>query len=81
MSFNSTELETLNRPGTRRGYGWSSLVQSRPGRYFPDAAPEMPATPEGEGDRMDERIRRLEHNRSAITEYLGAVSEYGASDG
>jgi DNA-binding transcriptional MerR regulator len=45
--------------------------------YFPDATPEMLATLEGERDRMTERIRCLERNRDAITEYLGAVREYG----
>ncbi|MCX0275712.1 MerR family transcriptional regulator [Nocardia zapadnayensis] len=45
--------------------------------YFPDATPEMLATLEGERDRMNERIRCLERNRDAITEYLGAVREYG----
>jgi hypothetical protein len=37
----------------------------------------MLATLEGERDRMTERIRCLERNRDAITEYLGAVREYG----
>ncbi|MEV3959430.1 MerR family transcriptional regulator [Nocardia sp. NPDC050193] len=45
--------------------------------YFPDATPEMLATLEGERDRMSERIRCLERNRDAITEYLCAVREYG----
>ncbi|MEU4843338.1 MerR family transcriptional regulator, partial [Nocardia testacea] len=45
--------------------------------YFPDATPEMLATLEGERDRMTERIRCLERNRDAITEYLCAVREYG----
>ncbi|WP_063058009.1 MerR family transcriptional regulator [Nocardia sienata] len=45
--------------------------------YFPDATPEMLATLEGERDRMNERIRCLERNRDAITEYLCAVREYG----
>ncbi|GGK99474.1 MerR family transcriptional regulator [Nocardia jinanensis] len=46
--------------------------------YFPDATPEMLATLEGERDRMNERIRCLERNRDAVTEYLCAVREYGA---
>ncbi|MGW0005370.1 MerR family transcriptional regulator [Nocardia grenadensis] len=45
--------------------------------YFPDATPEMLATLEGERDRMSERIRCLERNRDAVTEYLCAVREYG----
>ncbi|MFI2229447.1 MerR family transcriptional regulator [Nocardia testacea] len=45
--------------------------------YFPDATPEMLATLESERDRMTERIRCLERNRDAITEYLCAVREYG----
>ncbi|MEU1527277.1 MerR family transcriptional regulator [Nocardia rhamnosiphila] len=49
--------------------------------YFPDATPEMLATLEGERDRMNERIRCLERNRDAITEYLGAVREYGEQRG
>jgi DNA-binding transcriptional MerR regulator len=48
--------------------------------YFPDATPEMLATLEGERDRMTERIRCLERNRDAITEYLGAVREYGEQE-
>lgn len=47
--------------------------------YFPDATPEMLATLEGERDRMNERIRCLERNRNAISEYLCAVREYGAA--
>ncbi|MGW1737532.1 MerR family transcriptional regulator [Nocardia sp. NPDC001965] len=49
--------------------------------YFPDATPEMLATLEGERERMDERIRCLERNRDAITEYLCVVREYGADSG
>ncbi|WP_431938257.1 MerR family transcriptional regulator [Nocardia grenadensis] len=45
--------------------------------YFPDATPEMLASLEGERDRMSERIRCLERNRDAVTEYLCAVREYG----
>lgn len=45
--------------------------------YFPDATPEMLATLEGERDRMSDRIRCLERNRDAISEYLCAVREYG----
>lgn len=45
--------------------------------YFPDATPEMLATLESERDRMSERIRCLERNRDAITEYLCVVREYG----
>lgn len=46
--------------------------------YFPDATPEMLATLEGERERMNERIRCLERNRDAITEYLAAVRDYGS---
>jgi DNA-binding transcriptional MerR regulator len=49
--------------------------------YFPDATPEMLATLEGERDRMTERIRCLERNRNAISEYLCAVREYDATVG
>lgn len=44
--------------------------------YFPDATPEMLATLERERERMEDRIRCLEHNRRAITEYLAAVRAY-----
>ncbi|NUP26427.1 MAG: MerR family transcriptional regulator [Nocardia sp.] len=49
--------------------------------YFPDATPEMLATLEDERDRMTERIRCLERNRNAISEYLCAVREYDATGG
>ncbi|WP_040793061.1 MerR family transcriptional regulator [Nocardia paucivorans] len=45
--------------------------------YFPDATPEMLATLERERDRMTDRIRCLERNRDAISEYLDAVRAYG----
>ena len=48
--------------------------------YFPDATSEMLATLEGERNRMNERIRCLERNRDAITEYLCAVREYGTRE-
>ncbi|HEV2640186.1 MAG TPA: MerR family transcriptional regulator [Actinocrinis sp.] len=41
--------------------------------HFEYATPEMRATLERERDRMTERIRCLERNRDAISEYLVAV--------
>jgi DNA-binding transcriptional MerR regulator len=41
--------------------------------HVADATPETIATLERERERMTDRIRTLEHNRDAITEYLDRV--------
>lgn len=41
--------------------------------HFEDATPEMLATLECERDRMTQRIRCLERNRDAVSEYLDEV--------
>jgi DNA-binding transcriptional MerR regulator len=55
----------LNRPGTI---------------HFEYATPEMLAVLEQERDRMTERIRCLERNRGAISEYLATVSRSRATE-
>lgn len=41
--------------------------------HFDEATPEMLATLERERDRMTQRIRCLERNRDAVSEYLAEV--------